>query len=83
VSQTPNKSTAEIEAAGAAERAKNGKLPKLAEMSLQTEDGRYNYLTAPKRAIDNFEGVEAGSTASVHVDFQRGILVYDFGGGLE
>jgi len=82
VSQKSHRSTAEIEAAAAAERAQDGKLPKLSEVDLQTNSD-YTFLTAPRTAIENFQDVEEGSSASVHVDFQRGILVYDFGGGLE
>lgn len=82
--QSKNGTRSELRAAGAAERAADGLLPKIAEVDLQKHSNReYHFLTASKKAIDNFSAVEEGSSASVHVDFQRGMIVYDFGGGLE
>lgn len=82
--QSRNGTRSELEAAGAAERAADGLLPKLAEIKLQKKtDEQYFTVTAPKKAIDNFPDVTEGSSADVHVDFQSGMIVYDFGGGLE
>lgn len=82
--QSKNGTRSELEAAGAAERAADGLLPKLGEMTLQKHSNReYHFLTAPKKAVDNFPAVEEGSSANVHVDFQRGMIVYNFDGGLE
>lgn len=73
-----------MEAAGAADRAADGLLPKLGEIDLQKHSNReYHFLTAPKKAVDNFPAVDEGTSADVHVDFERGMIVYDFGGGLE
>lgn len=66
----------EVQAQAAADAAANGELPFVNDYKLQQERSQFR-LTAPPIFIENTR-FDKGSVAGAYVDFDRGLVIYDF-----